>query len=710
MSIIIKNIEYVAIKELGKGGNGRVIKVLNKLDNKYYAIKEIEIKEDIKNKIKNFENEAIILSKFNCKNIVKYYDSFKDNDKLYILMEFCDGLNLRDYIDKNIKNNELIEENILYDIIKQICMGIKEIHNKDIIHRDLKPENIFMNDNMDIKIGDFGISKYFGENKEYTKTINKAGSIYYIAPEIMRNGVYNKKSDMYSLGCIIYELFHLSMYYFDKDDETIKKIDKDLFNYKWQEIINSLLQKDYNKRMDINKVYNILINEIKINMNINNEILSNSLKNKNNNKNIIIGEIYISLDNINKDILIINSFENVKREYNFKNTEDDFKYENEKEIKENIEIRINGKIIEFTYHYKFKNDGKYIIEYIFKNNLTKTDYMFCLCESLTNLDLSNFNTQDVTNMTNMFANCNSLTNLNLSNFNTQNVTDMSYIFYGCRLLKNLDLSNFNTQNLINMRDMFSSCESLINLNLSNFNTQNVKNMSSMFLCCTSLINLDLSNFNTKNVTNMSFMFSSCFSLSNLNISNFNTQNVTDMKGICKYCESLTNLDLSNFNTQNVRNMSFMFNDCKSFTNLNLSNFNTENVTNMSYMFLGCESLTNLNLINFNTQNVVYMDNMFYGCKSLKDLNLSNFNTQNVTDMREMFAFCESLTDLNLSNFNTKKVKVMSDMFRDCKSLTNLNLSNFNIQNDTAINWMFHCCNSLTKDGIITHDDKILNEF
>ena len=265
MSIIIKNKKYEIIKELGKGGNGKVIQVLNTLDNKFYAIKEIEIKEDIRDKIKNIENEANILSKFNCKNIVKYYDSYKDNKKFCILMEYCDGQNLKDFIDKNKNKNELIEENILYNIIKQICIGIKEIHSKNIIHRDLKPENIFMNYNKEIKIGDFGISKYFGGNKVYTTTLNKAGSIYYIAPEIIRKGIYNEKSDMYSLGCIIYELFNLNIYYNDKFDNEIKKIDSNIYNSKWQEIINSLSEIDHNKRKDINTVYDIILNEININ-------------------------------------------------------------------------------------------------------------------------------------------------------------------------------------------------------------------------------------------------------------------------------------------------------------------------------------------------------------------------------------------------------------------------------------------------------------
>ena len=106
-----------------------------------------------------------------------------------------------------------------------------------------------------------------------------------MAPEILIDRRYNEKSDMYSLGCIIYELFNLRKYYIDNIIHEIKTIDTDIYNNKWQEIINSLLQTDSNKRMNINQVYDIILNKM--------------------NKNYIIGEIYINKDNINKDIQII---------------------------------------------------------------------------------------------------------------------------------------------------------------------------------------------------------------------------------------------------------------------------------------------------------------------------------------------------------------------------------------------------------------------
>ena len=90
---------------------------------------------------------------------------------------------------------------------------------------------------------------------------------------------------------------------------------------------------------------------------------------------------------------------------------------NEEDIKK-CEIRINNELITFNYFYKFKKKGKYQIKYSFKNYLTKTNYMFAYCYSLTNINLTNFNTQNVTNMSNMFNGCPSLTNINLTNFNT----------------------------------------------------------------------------------------------------------------------------------------------------------------------------------------------------------------------------------------------------------------------------------------------------
>ena len=419
------------------------------------------------------------------------------------------------------------------------------------------------------------------------------------------------------------------------------------------------------KPEQINSTKNLLVNYIKYKSrkldyktqnnkkfeNNNNEIKKNSQINNNNEINIdqdnnIIGEINITEDDIGKKIQIINSYEELKRKGELKYfnyyDKDDSKRENEKEIKANCTIIINDQNIGFSYSYSFQKVGKYKIKYIFKNNLTKLNFMFYNCKSIINLDFSNFNTQDIINMEYMFFSCSSLTNLNLSNFNAQNVINMKFMFYKCKSLSNLDLSIFNTENTIYMEYMFAYYESLKAVNLSNFKTEKVTNMNSMFLWCESLKNLNLLNFNTKNVNDMKYMFSNCHSLTNLNLSSFDTQNVTNMKS--------------------------MFSDCHSLKKLNLSNFNTKNVTNMELMFNFCLLLTKLNISNFDTKNVIYMGKMFYNCKSLKNLNLSGFNTKNVINMHYMFSKCETLKNLNLSNFDTKNVTEIESMFEECKSL------------------------------------------
>ena len=217
----------------------------------------------------------------------------------------------------------------------------------------------------------------------------------------------------------------------------------------------------------------------------------------------------------------------------------------------------------------------------------------------------------------MFKGFSKLTNLNLSNFDTSNVTDMNSMFSGCNKLTSLDVSHFDTSNVTDMNSMFNGCNSLTSLGISNFDTSNVKGMFSIFAGCSSLTSLNLSNFNTGNVTSMSAMFYRCSSLTSLDVSNFNTSNVTDMSNMFRSCSKLRSLDVSNFNTSKVTNMRYMFNICSSLTSLDVSNFNTSNVTNMYCMFYYCSSLTTIYAgDNWDTSKVTSSSFMFSDCPNL----------------------------------------------------------------------------------------------
>ena len=309
-------------------------------------------------------------------------------------------------------------------------------------------------------------------------------------------------------------------------------------------------------------------------------------------------------------------------------------------------------------------------------------------KNILEIDLSHFDTSEVTDMHNMFYGMSNLTTLNVSHFDTSKVTNMGLMFYGMRDLSALNLSSFNTSQVTDMHNMFYGMSNLTTLNVSHFDTSKVTNMGLMFYGMSSLTSLDLSNFDTSKVTNMGNMFSSMTNLTSLNLSSFNTSKVTDMGFMFYGIPNLTSLDLSNFDTSKTTKMNFMFYGMRKLTALNLSSFNTSQVTDMSGMFSSMPSLTSLNLSHFDTSKVTDMHFMFRDTSNLTSLDLSNFDTSKVTDMNNMFRNMSSITSLDLSHFDTSKVTDMENMFSDMSNLTSLDLSNFDTSQVTDMNGLF----------------------
>ena len=384
--------------------------------------------------------------------------------------------------------------------------------------------------------------------------------------------------------------------------------------------------------------------------------------------------------------------------------------------KEGIDIYLNNKKInmikenkECTIEYNFEKNGQPIFEININENVTSMEGFFENCSNIISLDLSNFDSSNINNMSFMFTDCNKLKEIKgINKLNTNKVKDMNCMFQECNELESLDLSNFDTSTVTDMSFMFNQCNKLIEIKgINNFDTNKVTNMGSMFQECNELEYLDLSNFDTSNVIDMSFIFNQCNKLKEIKgITNFNTNKVTNMSSMFQKCNNLKYLDLSNFNTSNVLYMKSMFNKCDSLkkikginsfiTNkvtdfeamfqgceeyeyLDLSNFDTSNATNMSWMFNICYKLKEIKGINnFSTNKVTNMKAMFQGCIKLEFLNLSNFDTSNVTDMSLMFKECNNLKEIKgINNFNLNKVVDKKAMFQNCKELENLNLSHFN---------------------------------
>ena len=196
-------------------------------------------------------------------------------------------------------------------------------------------------------------------------------------------------------------------------------------------------------------------------------------------------------------------------------------------------------------------------------------------------------------------------------------SNMGGMFYGCSSLTSLDLSGINSDEVMKMIGLFEGCSSLISLDVSGLNTENVESMGSMFQGCSSLKSLDVSKFNTEKVRDMGQMFRGCSSLTSLDVSGFKTDNVTYMEYMFENCSNLTSLDVSRFKTDKVKEMEGMFDGCSSLTSLDVSGFNTDKVSNMSWMFGSCEGLATIYVSEkWNMSNVEKSDAMFGGCYSI----------------------------------------------------------------------------------------------
>ena len=283
--------------------------------------------------------------------------------------------------------------------------------------------------------------------------------------------------------------------------------------------------------------------------------------------------------------------------------------------------------------------------------LTITQYSFFGKSSLLTVDYLKGDS-NITTTYRMFYNCSKLTSLNLSNFNTEKVTNMSQVFVNCSSLTSLDVSNFNTQNVTNMSQMFQNCSSLTSLDVSKFDTSAVTNMSYMFSECKKLTALDVSNWNVEKVTTMAIMFKNCAQLRELDVSKWNTYSLTAMGEMFRYCGNLTNLDFSNFNTSKVTSMGSVFSNMGKLKSVKFGeNWDTSQVTALAGLFASATSLVELDLSHWDTGKCTNFGTMFHNCRSLKVLDVSSFNTKSATTLANMFGGCSSLEKLDISNFH-----------------------------------------------------------
>lgn len=191
---------YEIVSKIGAGGMSDVYKAKDHILGRYVAIKVLkqEFSED-RNFVVKFRTEAQSAAGLEHPNIVNIYDVGSEEGFHYIVMEYVEGITLKTYIEK--KGRLSFKESV--SIAIQVARGIEAAHNKDIIHRDIKPQNIIISTEGKVKVTDFGIAKAISSN---TVSSDVMGSVHYTSPEHARNGQVDGRSDIYSLGIVMYEM------------------------------------------------------------------------------------------------------------------------------------------------------------------------------------------------------------------------------------------------------------------------------------------------------------------------------------------------------------------------------------------------------------------------------------------------------------------------------------------------------------------------
>ena len=430
---------YQIIEKIGKGTFGIIYKVKKFNDPIIYVIKQISLEGLTDFQINQVFSEVKILSLINSKYVVKYYESFLENDNLNIVMEYCDNGDLCNYLKEKRMKNRPLNEDLIWKIFIQITLGLATIHKMKILHRDLKTLNIFLKNDMEIKIGDLGVAKELNQ-ASFANTL--IGTPYYLSPEICEDKPYNQKSDIWALGVILYELCTFR-HPFDAGNQAaliLKIINSNpepilaCYSSNLQKIVNKLLEKKIENRPNCFDILNmkIIVEKAKffglyheiINIFSKNDNSSNFYNNENNNNNQIENKIPLDSEDIllqsqlvpfpqqNKIIHVkkITSDENLNKKGNliFRDRMENLQILNKNDYINDKNIYPKDNNMQFNYLNNLNNEGQMFHNYNY--------YMNSKPNIINNTNFINYHFQNGNNIMNN-NNYNNLFNNNNQNNN-----------------------------------------------------------------------------------------------------------------------------------------------------------------------------------------------------------------------------------------------------------------------------------------------------
>ena len=286
--------DFEVLQKLGEGAFGKVFKVRSKIDNNIYAMKKLNIHQLREQNEKAYQltiNETEFLAHLSHPHIIKYYKSFVEGDFLYILIEFIANGDMENFIDAHKSLGQHIPEDELWSIFLQCMKGLVYVHSNGVIHRDIKPANLLMDNNLTIKLGDFGVSAVKGDDDESTQYKNAnynffknaenmqyhqtfVGTNNYMAKEIVDENEYDQKVDVYAMGVSFFEMcyFHIPKKCIRKRDAygtvtfSFQKVENPEdanvhYSDEMIHIINLMLEEDKDKRLTSQQILELIQKE-----------------------------------------------------------------------------------------------------------------------------------------------------------------------------------------------------------------------------------------------------------------------------------------------------------------------------------------------------------------------------------------------------------------------------------------------------------------